>query len=57
MIIPANAEWKVIRSLYPDSEQGEAYINYDLFVEGTTIVMRQLVDALPKWIMLALQAI
>lgn len=39
------------------SEHGEAYGNYALFVEGTTIVMRQLVDALPEWIMLASQAI
>jgi len=35
------------------SDHGEAYGNYDLFVEGTTIVMRQLVDALPEWIMLS----
>ncbi len=32
------------------SEHGEAYGNYDLFVEGTTRVLRLLVDALPEWI-------
>jgi len=36
------------------NEQGEAYGNYDLFVEGTTKVLRLLVDALPEWITLAL---
>ncbi|HVB60684.1 MAG TPA: hypothetical protein VNE61_05765 [Ktedonobacteraceae bacterium] len=39
------------------SDHGEAYGNYDLFVEGTTIVMRRLVDALPQWIMLSSHAI
>lgn len=32
------------------SEHGEAYGNFDLFIEGTTKVMRRLVDALPEWI-------
>lgn len=36
------------------SEHGEAYGNHDLFVEGTTMVMRQLVEALPEWITLSI---
>ncbi len=31
-------------------ERGEAYSNYELFVDGTTQVLRKLVDALPQWI-------
>lgn len=34
-------------------EQGEAYGNHNLFIEGTTNVLRLLVNALPEWILLS----
>lgn len=35
------------------SDRGEAYGNHDLFIEGTTNVLRLLVNVLPEWILLS----